>query len=481
VLSQLEQSALGPALRPNGRSFALAVHAAMRAKEAQAAATAATASPVVGLPQGLVEGRSAVSAMLRSGTATPDTLYEHFQPQYLRRMTEQGFLTPLAEADARFVPALSRLSDGAPERDSAPLLSLLLDGEPLSRRWCFLTAAAQASKGDQFGSKHGAVLVAKGGAAGAGSAAGAPAVESAAEGAGPEKEDSEEDGTETAAGSGAVAVSSPLPSSSTCSSLPSHRLLLGRGRNHRYGVPGDPHLRVMHSEVHCLVQHMGRFQGQPEAEAVPAGSTAAATGADGSKRFVLSSVQPPTAPDAAEDASADDSRPKPSDSELAAAAHAVAMRRVPSSVKGKKDRRDYRMQQANPHPTHLPLTGSAILEDTCAHFPMLGVSEVFVVELDAHGVGYEEAVPCPQCSTALCNAGVRRASFSSHSGVRSTRMAHRRGLPAETLLIALSRIYPARTACPDGDTAMDDAWMLGGGATAAAGGPRGRPQKGQQQ
>ena len=132
---------------PNARTFVLMMHGAV------AAGDVGYASDVL-------------RRMLESGVATLDTLYTHMQPAFLRRMVAAGVL-----------------------EDSPSLLA----AEPNSDKWCFLTAAAEAAKGDQFGSKHGAVLTKDG-----------------------------------------VAVTT--------------------GRNHRYAPAGDAHVRVMHSEVHALVK-----------------------------------------------------------------------------------------------------------------------------------------------------------------------------------------------------------------------------------
>jgi hypothetical protein len=75
----------------------------------------------------------------------------------------------------------------------ADVAAAALAAEPDTPKWFFLKAAFEAAKGDQFGSKHGVVL-ARGGR------------------------------------------------------------YLSHGHNHRFGVAGDKHLRVMHSEVHALVR-----------------------------------------------------------------------------------------------------------------------------------------------------------------------------------------------------------------------------------
>lgn len=61
----------------------------------------------------------------------------------------------------------------------------------------------------------------------------------------------------------------------------------------------------------------------------------------------------------------------------------------------------------------------------------------WVVELDGLGVGYEEAVPCPSCTLALCRQGVRRAMYTSHVGVSCLDIRDLPGQAAETLAFAV--------------------------------------------
>ena len=83
--------------------------------------------------------------------------------------------------------------------------------------------------------------------------------------------------------------------------------------------------------------------------------------------------------------------------------------------------------------------------------------ECWVVELDGHGVGYEEAVPCPMCNKAVHRLGMVRVHYSSHAGVKSEPVAHRPHLVCESLEAALLRRYPAGTVDPDdGDDAGFD-------------------------
>jgi hypothetical protein len=147
-------------------------------------------------------------------------------------------------------------------------------------KWFFLKAAFEAAKGDQFGSKHGVVLT-RGGK------------------------------------------------------------YVTHGHNHRFGVPGDKHLRVMHSEMHALVR--------------------------------------------------------------------------------------------------LPTPAAA-----------LG-AEIWIVELDGAGIGYEEAVACVMCNKGLFKLGLARQYFSSHSGVRSQAMVsgHKPAMVCESYDMALRRTYPPGTANPD--------------------------------
>jgi pentatricopeptide repeat protein len=146
----------GAGLAANARTYVLLLHAALDAGEVETA-------------------RSLMSELRSSGCLPLDRLYEVMQPAFIGRLTAAGVLAR-AEAEG------------------------LLVAEPDTRKWFFLKAAFEAMKGDQFGSKHGAVLTVGGRYA-------------------------------------------------------SH------GRNHRFAVPDDRHIRVMHSEIHALV----RMPGGPEA------------------------------------------------------------------------------------------------------------------------------------------------------------------------------------------------------------------------
>jgi hypothetical protein len=213
---------------------------------------------------GAVGGEGAESSIRNDApraVCAPANLYTVAQPALLRRLAAAGILPADVAAGA-------------------------LVAAPDTPKWFFLKAAYEATKGDQFGSKHGVVLT-KGGR------------------------------------------------------------YLTHGHNHRFGVPGDKHLRVMHSEVHALVR-------------------------------------------------------------LASEADALG-------------------------------------------------AEAWIVELDGHGVGYEEAVACVMCNKALCKFGLATQHFSAGNGVRSQTSAHRPALVCESYELAKKRTYPPGTLDPDvGDEAGFD-------------------------
>ena len=227
---------------PNARSFALMLYGALTAGDIE-------------------EGRRLIARMTtpthagRPSVCEVSELYTVFQPSMLQSLATAGIIS---EAIA-----------------TASLIS-----EKNTPKWFFLKAAFEATKGDQFGSKHG-VVVTKGG------------------------------------------------------------VYLTHGHNHRFGVPGDKHLRVMHSEMHALVR-------------------------------------------------------------LSSPAEAIG-------------------------------------------------AEVWIVELDGAGIGYEEAIACVMCNKGLFKLGLIKQYFSSHSGVRSQAMVsgHKPGMICESYEMALRRIYPPGTTNPD--------------------------------
>jgi len=77
--------------------------------------------------------------------------------------------------------------------------------------------------------------------------------------------------------------------------------------------------------------------------------------------------------------------------------------------------------------------------------------EMWIVELDGVGVGYEEAVACIMCTKAATRVGIAAQHFSSHSGVRRLTTSHRPSVVCETLDLALRRVYPegSNTENPD--------------------------------
>jgi hypothetical protein len=225
------------ALGPNARSLVLMLHAALSAGEVE-------------------ECRRYLGLLVGEGGPCPRAeLYTVLQPGMLHALAAARVLAPEEVAAALTAP------------EHTP-------------KWFFLKAAYEASKGDQFGSKHGVVLT-KGGR------------------------------------------------------------YVTHGHNHRFGVPGDKHLRVMHSEIHALVR-------------LP--SLADAEGAD-----------------------------------------------------------------------------------------------VWIVELDGAGIGYEEAVACVMCNKGLYKLGLARQYYSSHAGVRCQALAAapKAGMVCESLDMARRRTYPPGTADPD--------------------------------
>lgn len=69
-------------------------------------------------------------------------------------------------------------------------------------------------------------------------------------------------------------------------------------------------------------------------------------------------------------------------------------------------------------------------------------SECWIVELDGQGVGYEEARPCPMCNKGVHKLGVSAVHFSSHSGVKSEKIAYKPHLRCESYESALTACYP---------------------------------------
>lgn len=232
---------------PNARSFVIMMYGAMAAED-------------------IATAKEIFKQLMEGGVTSENKLFTIFQPSFLLRLLDQGII-PEEVVEKNL--------------SASPLSS---DKEDIDR-WCFLQAAWEATGGDQFGSKHGAVLT-----------------------------------TDPNVAGGAK--------------------LLASGRNHRFAPKGDPHLRVMHSEVHCLVQ----------------------------------------------------------------------------------------------------LPNEALAKD----------SEVWVVELDGVGAGYEEAVPCAMCNKALHGLGVKSVAFSSHSGIKRQTLVPRPGLLCEAYELAKKRTYPETTQNPDG-------------------------------
>ena len=199
----------GPlALPPNARSYALLLATALSAGDGAAAG-------------------ALLARMLASGVASLDSLVTVLQPRFLLRLSEAGALRAVGVADGAAFEALF----------AAP---------PLSHKWCFLAAAHQAALGDQTGSKHGGVLVGGGGGGDGGGG------------------DADADGRALSAKQ--LTGGNVVPLAALTAAAPSAQQLLAIGRNHRFGIPKNAHLRVMHSEVHCLVQlRTGSGGGAPHA------------------------------------------------------------------------------------------------------------------------------------------------------------------------------------------------------------------------
>lgn len=289
LFETMHKTSLG--VEPNSRSYAMMIATALNASDGEYAG-------------------KVLSHMLASGLTSLETLVFFFQPRFLFRLWETGALSVIGITTKQQFEDLF----------TAPLLS---------HKWCFMAAIHQAAKGDQFGSKHGGVLVNCG--------------------IGIEDTHKGKRGKNIAGGE-VIALHHlyTLPTST--------RKLLAVGRNHRFGIPKSQHLRVMHSEVHCLVQ--------------------------------------------------------------------------------------------------LPRSDNEIVSSHAMN------SEVYVVELDKYGIGYEEGVPCPMCNAGLCQCGVRVAYFSAHNGLRTLHFAYRPTLRCNSYEDALTRIYPQPTTkCPD--TPIDDYIQLG--------------------
>lgn len=150
---------------PNARSFVLMLHGAEAAGHIEEGRR--VYARMVGANGSGGDGGGDGSGVA-AAVCAPEDLYTVVQPSLLQRLAAAGILPADVAAGA-------------------------LVAEPDTPKWFFLKAAFEATKGDQFGSKHGVVLT-KGGR------------------------------------------------------------YLAHGHNHRFGVAGDKHLRVMHSEVHALVK-----------------------------------------------------------------------------------------------------------------------------------------------------------------------------------------------------------------------------------
>ncbi len=75
--------------------------------------------------------------------------------------------------------------------------------------------------------------------------------------------------------------------------------------------------------------------------------------------------------------------------------------------------------------------------------------ELWIVELDGQGLGYEEAIACVMCTKGSTRLGIARQHFSSHGGVKSLGVSHRAEVQCESLALALTRTYPEGTSNPD--------------------------------
>jgi hypothetical protein len=75
--------------------------------------------------------------------------------------------------------------------------------------------------------------------------------------------------------------------------------------------------------------------------------------------------------------------------------------------------------------------------------------ECWIVELDGHGVGYEEARPCPMCNKGVHKLGVSAVHYSSHCGVKSEKITYKPNLRCESYDSALTACYPKGTFNPN--------------------------------
>ena len=233
---------------PNARSFALMLHGALTACDIEEGCR-------------LLARMTSPTSAGHPAACEVSELYTVLQPSMLQDLATAGIIS-------KAVAVTSLVS------------------EKNTPKWFFLKAAFEATKGDQFGSKHGVVITKSG-------------------------------------------------------------VYLSHGHNHRFGVPNDKHLRVMHSEMHALVK-------------------------------------------------------------LPAAADAIG-------------------------------------------------AEVWIVELDGAGIGYEEAIACVMCNKGLFKLGLAKQHYSSHSGVRSQSMTsgHKPTMVCESYEMALRRTYPLGTKNPDIDDELD--------------------------
>lgn len=196
---------VGLGVPPNARSYVLMLFSALEADDVEYAKQIYSML-CQSKPAGAVvaaEGNPVSSPAAAPASLVPvERMYEIMQPSFIQRLASAGVI---------------------PQREADELLSASAN----TSKWFFLKSVYEGMKGDQFGSKHGAVLT---------SASSAPDAASA-----------------SSSSSAPAAAVNPSPAAQ-----PSSTTYLSHGRNHRFAVQGDKHVRVMHSEVHALVRYLER-------------------------------------------------------------------------------------------------------------------------------------------------------------------------------------------------------------------------------
>lgn len=291
-------------IKPTARCYVLALYTAVEAQDMES-------------------GKIIMQEFSKQNILPFERLYEIMQPAFIQRLGDAHIFN---------------------EKE----VHTLLHAEPNTTKWFFLKAAYEAMKGDQFGSKHGAVLI---------------------------KDDK----------------------------------YVSYGHNHRFGVPDELHLRVMHSEIHSIVRmctetlNGGRHWKGKMVHKPSAFST---------QRTVIPS----------------------NDISLLRSTATSAL----SSI-GKEETRDSKEETISIQ--NIPST-------LFSWSDFIG-SEIFIVELDGLSIGYECAIPCPMCNKGLIKVGISKAYYSSLDGIETAVIRHRADIVCESLDLSLKRIYPEGSTNPD--------------------------------